>query len=540
MNGYLDAVHVTFSEPILDATVTAANFDVQTVTGEAFSGTTLSDTANDSDIYITFTEGTTWSTEDLPTLAYTAGTLTDAAGNVSANEVAAATSDTAAPYPLTATFYDATSNDGKLDKIIVVWSENISAVASDVASKWAISGANFADITEVALLCNSGAAAADACNYTFTTSTVKTSVGNLTLVYTATGNQITDSVNAVVGDRTFSSAAVSGLTPAFTDAAKPILTAVVAGTSSGANTVAFTYSELMTACDGASTTTCGNLTTAGTFVGMGTFATGGNIVVPTLKNTVAGNGTATLTVTLAGQSGGYMASADVAALTVPSGTVTVTAAAGVYDLASSANTVNPSGAAVTASPLPTAQWDITRPTVTVATFADTYYNNAAFVAGGTFNTGGDGKADTVTLTASETLKTITDAAATRNDWATSTGATNAYGTSWTIINGAASGTTYTINFSGANTYYDPGTFEVINVQDTVPSFVDRAGNPLASGLTAQTYKICYTGYSCASGTIANSAILTNSMTQPGREEGGTDTTPPSVPAGLTAVVNESK
>lgn len=95
------------------------------------------------------------------------------------------------------------------------------------------------------------------------------------------------------------------------DLVGPVLMKVVAGTSSGANTIAFTFSEPMTACNGASTTTCGNLTSVGTIAGLGNFGTNGNIKVPTLKNTVAGTGTDTITVTLAGQSGGYLQSTDV-------------------------------------------------------------------------------------------------------------------------------------------------------------------------------------------------------------------------------------
>ena len=80
-DGYLDALHLTFSEPVLDSTVTAGDFDVQTVTGESFVSTTGGDTADDSDIYITFTAGTTFATDQTPTITYTAGTLTDFAGN---------------------------------------------------------------------------------------------------------------------------------------------------------------------------------------------------------------------------------------------------------------------------------------------------------------------------------------------------------------------------------------------------------------------------------------------------------------------------
>ena len=48
-----------------------------------------------------------------------------------------------------------------------------------------------------------------------------------------------------------------------------------------------------------------------------------------------------------------------------------------------------------ASPLPPAQWEITKPPITVGELTDTYYNNEAFIAGGTLNAGGDEKAGQV-------------------------------------------------------------------------------------------------------------------------------------------------
>ena len=56
-DGFIDAIHVTFNEAISDATVTADDWDVAGVTGEAFSSTTNGDTADDADIYITFADG---------------------------------------------------------------------------------------------------------------------------------------------------------------------------------------------------------------------------------------------------------------------------------------------------------------------------------------------------------------------------------------------------------------------------------------------------------------------------------------------------
>ncbi len=56
-DGYIDAIHVTFSEAISDSTVVANDWDVAGVTGEAFVWNTNGDTADDADIYITFDDG---------------------------------------------------------------------------------------------------------------------------------------------------------------------------------------------------------------------------------------------------------------------------------------------------------------------------------------------------------------------------------------------------------------------------------------------------------------------------------------------------
>ena len=145
-----------------------------------------------------------------------------------------------------------------------------------------------------------------------------------------------------------------------TDGASPILTAVVASAGGGKNKLAFTYSEAMTlsGCTGTtvSSATCGDLTTAGTFVGLGNFVTNGTIEVPTTKNTLAGSGTATITVTLAGETGGLLTSS----VTPPSGNIAGSPAAGIVD-ANSNQVATPIVAA--ANPLPVAEWELTAPTV---------------------------------------------------------------------------------------------------------------------------------------------------------------------------------
>ena len=101
-DGFIDAVHITFDEAVLDASVTAANFHVAGIAGEAFNSFTNGDTADDGDIYITFTDGTL-ATDAVPTVTYTAGTLTDLSGNPLATTGAVASTDAAAPVLLSAT-----------------------------------------------------------------------------------------------------------------------------------------------------------------------------------------------------------------------------------------------------------------------------------------------------------------------------------------------------------------------------------------------------------------------------------------------------
>jgi len=76
-DGFIDAIHVTFSEAVDDTTVFANDWDVAGVAGEAFNSTTAGDTADDADIYLTFADGVMDTTET-PDLTYTPDGPTDA------------------------------------------------------------------------------------------------------------------------------------------------------------------------------------------------------------------------------------------------------------------------------------------------------------------------------------------------------------------------------------------------------------------------------------------------------------------------------
>ncbi|MBT4072006.1 MAG: hypothetical protein HOE80_04785, partial [Candidatus Magasanikbacteria bacterium] len=56
-DGYIDAVHITFSENIGDDSVNSIHFAIAGTTMPTFNSTTNGDSADDDDIYITFTDG---------------------------------------------------------------------------------------------------------------------------------------------------------------------------------------------------------------------------------------------------------------------------------------------------------------------------------------------------------------------------------------------------------------------------------------------------------------------------------------------------
>ena len=104
-DGDLDALHITFTENVDDTFIEDDDFAVTGgVTVAAFSSTTNSDTADDNDIYITFTEGVlnSGATPDLTYTQDAATDLTDLAGNTMDNVAATTSTDTAAPILLSA------------------------------------------------------------------------------------------------------------------------------------------------------------------------------------------------------------------------------------------------------------------------------------------------------------------------------------------------------------------------------------------------------------------------------------------------------
>jgi len=113
-DGYIDAVKITFSESVDDGTITAgaAGFAIAGASGLAFASTTNGDVANNSYIYITFTDGVLAS-DATPAVSYDAsvGNITD--NDTVAKELpttaAAAAADKAGPAILSARTITTTS-----------------------------------------------------------------------------------------------------------------------------------------------------------------------------------------------------------------------------------------------------------------------------------------------------------------------------------------------------------------------------------------------------------------------------------------------
>ena len=135
-DGSIDALHITLSEAISDASVTAADFDVAGVTGEAFSSTTGGDTADDSDIYITFTDAVL-ATDSVPNLTYTAGTLADANANIMNTNGPVVSIDKAGPVILSVVASDAANIFVGIDN-----DDTVTVTLSESTNKAAITSVN--------------------------------------------------------------------------------------------------------------------------------------------------------------------------------------------------------------------------------------------------------------------------------------------------------------------------------------------------------------------------------------------------------------
>lgn len=255
-------------------------------------------------------------------------------------------------------FQDAAGNNGKIDAALITFSEDIRdnslTNGNGVLGATGTTGGSFAtgtandEVTTFNRTVDDAAVDTDAgadsdFTYTGATTLIRDTAGNLLGSVTTAGTIDSDDVTE-------------------TDATSPILTAIALSNGSGRNVITLTYSEgVAIGGNGASSALSGDLTTAGTLAGFGSFATAGDVVVPTTLNTRGGNGSASITITLADQAGGYLTGS-----TGPSGNFTPVASALVVDTAS--NQVNSSQAAVAASGA--GSWDLTQPTISSVTVSD--------------------------------------------------------------------------------------------------------------------------------------------------------------------------
>ncbi|MBN2406173.1 MAG: Ig-like domain-containing protein, partial [Elusimicrobia bacterium] len=135
-DGYIDAVHIEFSENVKDTTVQAGDFELTHGVDTyilSFSSTTNGDTDNDDDIYLTFEDGVLDTGEE-PYISYTKGTLTDMNSNFMNGAAATACTDKAPPVIMSIVCKDNLKNVAGVDDddtVIISFSEETSAPTID-------------------------------------------------------------------------------------------------------------------------------------------------------------------------------------------------------------------------------------------------------------------------------------------------------------------------------------------------------------------------------------------------------------------------
>ena len=233
-NGYLDAIKVNFSEPILDSsfTDTGDNITVGSISRGSITFNT-GDTVNDDVVFLNFS-GTTYNTGNTPivnfSLTGTDGTsnMTDLSFvNISSNTTDEASTDKAVPVFLTAYTTDEDKN-GALDTINLSMSETLAA-GVNIKGTWAAT-VNYGPATRTLTISSVNPIAAG--NVTLKLNNAVFGTGAMTLSYTTAAGGVNDSVgNAVptnasvtVSDNAsaviFSEQTVDGNTNGYLDAIK--------------------------------------------------------------------------------------------------------------------------------------------------------------------------------------------------------------------------------------------------------------------------------------------------------------------------------
>lgn len=257
---------------------------------------------------------------------------------------------------ISSALYLDTDDDGQVDTIRWTMDENVTACAYE-AGDWTVDTASEMNISVTGLTCTGSDTILD---IDVSADAWETGADTDPVISYA-DNGTTGSVTLTSGDMT----AKAGVT--IVDGAKPVVRTVSFGNVSGRNTVSLTYTEKLFSGLGYSTPTFGDITTAGTIEGFGSFATPGNTYTQTTKTFYNGNSLSLITFTLAMANGGYLAATST---TEPSGVFTPVASAEVAD--SQGNQVNTN---YTPTAVNNGNWDLTKPTLTSATVVDSLGNN---------------------------------------------------------------------------------------------------------------------------------------------------------------------
>jgi len=145
-NGQIDNIKFTFTENILDTSVSAGDFDITDFSGESFTAMTNGDMADDNVIYVTINESGSPDSGATPNYTYTQGTLADFAGNLMTSLTATVTTDQAKPIVISRETQDV-NDDGQLDGVLLTFSEEMDASAT-TNTDFVLQMENATDLTE--------------------------------------------------------------------------------------------------------------------------------------------------------------------------------------------------------------------------------------------------------------------------------------------------------------------------------------------------------------------------------------------------------
>jgi hypothetical protein len=124
VDGTMNGILATWTEMMDASTAVAGDFAITLNNGTGLTET-YGDTTDDTTLFFGVTDSTAGDTSNLLKLAIT-GVISDVAGVTAATSATTAATDGCAPVIKTVAIYDAdTTPDGKIDKIIFTWTENV-------------------------------------------------------------------------------------------------------------------------------------------------------------------------------------------------------------------------------------------------------------------------------------------------------------------------------------------------------------------------------------------------------------------------------